>query len=93
MESPMDLSSPELGEGSGSPRCIWFSPSPPTPASRQRLVIEDDREAHRVACPLAEILLLAVCGTIADSPIGASATWGSCGGSRPTDMAFRRDGG
>ena len=29
-------------------------------------VIEDDREPHRVAYPLHEILLLAVCGTIAD---------------------------
>lgn len=29
-------------------------------------VIADDRETHRVAYPLAEILLLAVCGTIAD---------------------------
>jgi predicted transposase YbfD/YdcC len=28
--------------------------------------IEDEREPHRVAYPLAEILLLAVCGTIAD---------------------------
>src|SRR5271168_3229653 len=28
-------------------------------------VIEDDREPHRVAYPLAEVLLLAVCGTIA----------------------------
>jgi predicted transposase YbfD/YdcC len=28
--------------------------------------IEDDREAHRVAYPLQEILLLSVCGTIAD---------------------------
>ena len=51
----MDLSPPDLGEG-----------------SRLRLlldrlsVIEDNREPHRVAYPLAEILLLAVCGTIAD---------------------------
>ena len=51
----MDLSPPDLGEG-----------------SRLRLlldrlsVIEDNRAAHRVAYPLAEILLLAVCGTIAD---------------------------
>ena len=29
-------------------------------------VIADDRQTHRVAYPLAEILLLAVCGTIAD---------------------------
>jgi predicted transposase YbfD/YdcC len=29
-------------------------------------VIEDDREAHRVAYPLQELLLLSVCGTIAD---------------------------
>lgn len=29
-------------------------------------VIEDDRETHRVAYPLQELLLLSVCGTIAD---------------------------
>ncbi len=29
-------------------------------------IIKDEREPHRVAYPLAEILLLAVCGTIAD---------------------------
>src|SRR5260370_26046424 len=29
-------------------------------------IIEDAREPHRVAYPLAELLLLAVCGTIAD---------------------------
>jgi predicted transposase YbfD/YdcC len=29
-------------------------------------IIEDEREPHRVAYPLAELLLLAVCGTIAD---------------------------
>lgn len=48
--------------------------SPPDFGERSRLrvllgrlsVIEDDREPHRVAYPLAEILLLAVCGTIAD---------------------------
>ena len=40
--------------------------------SRLRLLLEhlseikDPREAHRVAIPLQEILLLAVCGTIAD---------------------------
>ena len=51
----MDLSPPELGE-----------------RSRLRLLlehlsaIEDSREPHRVAYPLCEILLLAVCGTIAD---------------------------
>jgi hypothetical protein len=29
-------------------------------------LIEDARDAHRVAYPLAEIMLLAVCGSIAD---------------------------
>jgi hypothetical protein len=29
-------------------------------------IIEDTREPHRVAYPLAELLLLAVCGTMAD---------------------------
>jgi predicted transposase YbfD/YdcC len=51
----MDLFPPDLGE-----------------RSRLRVlldhlaIIEDDREPHRVAYPLSEILLLAVCGTIAD---------------------------
>jgi predicted transposase YbfD/YdcC len=54
-------------------------------ASRSRLaalldhlsVIEDDREPHRVAYPLAEVLLLVVCGTIADSDdYEAIADWG-----------------
>jgi hypothetical protein len=48
--------------------------SPPDFGDRSRLralldhlsIIEDDREPHRVAYPLAELLLLAVCGTIAD---------------------------
>ena len=40
-------------------------------------VIEDGREAHRVAYPLAELLLLAVCGTIADcDDYDAIADWG-----------------
>lgn len=40
-------------------------------------VIEDEREAHRVAYPLGEILLLAVCGTIADcDDYDAIAEWG-----------------
>ncbi len=48
--------------------------SPPDFGDRSRLrvlldhfsIIEDEREPHRVAYPLAELLLLAVCGTIAD---------------------------
>lgn len=49
-----------------------FSPPPLGERSRLRVLldhlslIEDGREPHRVAYPLAEILLLAVCGTIAD---------------------------
>lgn len=40
-------------------------------------VIADDRETHRVAYPLAEILLLAVCGTIADcDDYDAISDWG-----------------
>ena len=59
--------------------------SPPEFGSRSRLgalldhlsVIEDDREPHRVAYPLAEVLLLAVCGTIADcDDYDAIADWG-----------------
>jgi predicted transposase YbfD/YdcC len=39
--------------------------------------IEDGRQAHRVAYPLAELLLLAVCGTIADcDDYDAIAEWG-----------------
>lgn len=39
--------------------------------------IADDRETHRVAYPLAEILLLAVCGTIADcDDYDAISEWG-----------------
>jgi len=49
-------------------------------------IIEDKREPHRVAYPLAELLLLAVCGTIADCDDYENiAGWGethldSCGG-------------
>jgi predicted transposase YbfD/YdcC len=40
-------------------------------------IIEDAREPHRVAYPLAELLLLAVCGTIADcDDYDAIAGWG-----------------
>lgn len=40
-------------------------------------VIKDARPAHRVAYPMAELLLLAVCGTIADcDDYDAIATWG-----------------
>jgi predicted transposase YbfD/YdcC len=62
----MDLPAPELGE-----------------RSRLRVlldhlaIIADDREPHRVAYPLCEILLLAVCGTIADcDDYDAIADWG-----------------
>jgi len=60
--------------------------SPPPLGERSRLrvllehlsVIEDEREAHRVAYPLAELLLLAVCGTIADcDDYDAIADWGA----------------
>jgi predicted transposase YbfD/YdcC len=60
--------------------------SPPLFGERSRLrvlldhlsVIEDGREAHRVAYPLAELLLLAVCGTIADcDDYDAIADWGA----------------
>ena len=51
----MDLSPPEFGERSRL-RVLLDHLS----------VIEDGRETHRVAYPLAELLLLAVCGTIAD---------------------------
>lgn len=59
--------------------------SPPEFGSRSRLgallehlsVIEDDRAPHRVAYPLAEVLLLVVCGTIADcDDYEAIADWG-----------------
>lgn len=51
----MDFSRPALGERSRLRVLLdHFS------------VIEDEREPHRVAFPLAELLLLAVCGTIAD---------------------------
>ncbi len=59
--------------------------SPPQFGDRSRLrvllehlsVIEDGRDAHRVAYPLAELLLLAVCGTIADcDDYDAIADWG-----------------
>lgn len=59
------------------------SPSEFGERSRLRLlldhlaVIEDVREPHRVAYPLAEIMLLAVCGTIADcDDYDAIAAWG-----------------
>ena len=62
----MDLSPPEFGERSRL-RVLLEHLS----------VIEDRREAHRVAYPLAEILLLAVCGTIADcDDYDAIAAWG-----------------
>ena len=59
--------------------------SPPQFGERSRLrvlldhlsVIEDGREAHRVAYRLDELLLLAVCGTIADcDDYDAIADWG-----------------
>lgn len=60
-----------------------LSPSALGEGSRLRLlldhlsIIEDDRAAHRVAYPLAEVLLLVVCGTIADcDDYDAIADWG-----------------
>ncbi len=60
-----------------------FSPSDLGSPSRLRLLldhfsrIEDAREPHRVAFPMAELLLLAVCGTIADcDDYDAIAVWG-----------------
>jgi predicted transposase YbfD/YdcC len=48
-------------------------------------VIEDPRQSHRVAYPLAELLFLAVCGTIADcDDYDAIAAWGE------THLAFLR---
>jgi len=42
-------------------------------------LIKDPRQPHWVACPLAELLLLAVCGTIVDCSTrpGEMADWGS----------------
>jgi hypothetical protein len=51
----MDLSPPDLG-----------SPSRLRLLLDHLSLIEDAREPHRVAFPMAELLLLAVCGTIAD---------------------------
>jgi len=62
----MDLSPPEFGERSRL-RVLLDHLS----------VIEDAREAHRVAYRLDELLLLAVCGTIADcDDYDAIAEWG-----------------
>ena len=62
----MDLSSAEFGERSRL-RVLLDHLS----------VIEDGREAHRVAYPLEEILLLVVCGTIADcDDYDAISDWG-----------------
>lgn len=62
----MDLSTPEFGERSRL-RVLLDHLS----------VIEDGGEAHRVAYPLAELLLLAVCGTIVDcDDYDAIADWG-----------------
>jgi len=63
----MDLSLPSLGDRSRL-RVLLDHLS----------VIQDRREAHRVAYPLAELLLLAVCGTIADcDDYEAIADWGA----------------
>ena len=61
--------------------------------------IEDWRPSHRVAYSLAEVLLLAVCGTIADcDSYDAIGLWGSgmsifCGGSCLIITAFQRGAG
>lgn len=56
--------------------------------------IEDPRPSHKVAYPLSEVLLLAVCGTIADcdsfEAIGISIF---CGDFCRTIIAFRRGDG
>ena len=83
-----------------------LSPSDLGSPSRLRLLldhfslIEDAREPHRVAFPMAELLLLAVCGTIADcDDYDAIALWGetpisiSCGAFCPITMACRADAG
>jgi DDE_Tnp_1-associated len=57
-------------------------------------VIEDPREPWRVAHPLSEVLLLVVCGTIADCDdyegigLGARRIFHSCGGFCRIIMAF-----
>jgi hypothetical protein len=58
-------------------------------------VIEDPREPWRVAHPLAEVLLLVVCGTIADcedyegiAECGARPIWNFCAAFCPIIMAF-----
>jgi predicted transposase YbfD/YdcC len=62
----MDLSPPEFGELSRLRVLL-----------EQLSVIEDDRDPHRVAYPLQEILLLVVCGTIADcDDYDAISDWG-----------------
>ncbi len=62
----MDLSQPDLG-----------SPSRLRLLLDHLSLIEDAREPHRVAFPMAELLLLAVCGTIADcDDYDGIALWG-----------------
>lgn len=63
-------------------------------------VIEDPREPWRVAHPLPEVLLLVVCGTIADCDdyegdrrMGARSMLGFCAASCPIIMAFPAPGG
>ena len=62
----MDLSASDLG----SPSRLRLLPA-------DFSLIEDAHEPHRVAFPMAELLLLAVCGTIADcDDYDAIAVWG-----------------
>ena len=82
-----------------------LSPSDLGSPSRLRLLldhfslIEDTREPHRVAFPMAELLLLAVCRTIADcDDYDAIALWGetisiSCGAFCLFITACRADAG
>jgi len=55
--------------------------------------IEDGRDAHRVAYPLSEIMLLSVCGAIADCDDyddiadWGRRTWSSCGDFRRSTSA------
>lgn len=56
--------------------------------------IEDPRDVRRILHPLAEVLLLVVCATIADcetmiiSPPGVRRIWTSCAATCPMNTAF-----
>jgi DDE_Tnp_1-associated len=78
------------------------------PADRSRLsvllghfaTIEDPRDVRRISHPLAEVLLLVVCATMADcddydhiAAWGVRRTWTSCAGTCPTGTACRAGAG